>query len=62
MILLPLHGGYWMDGTEHECSYDARGNPLLPQTTWMAKFETDDTAKCYRRFYATEGVSLTIIA
>lgn len=52
MILLPLHGGYWMDGTEHECGYDARGNPLLPQTTWMAKFETDDTAKCYRRFYA----------
>ncbi|KAH8412134.1 hypothetical protein KR009_000018 [Drosophila setifemur] len=52
MIMLPLHGGYWMDGTEHECGYDARGNPLLPQTTWMAKFETDDTAKCYRRFYA----------
>lgn len=52
MILLPLHGGYWVDGTEHECSYDARGNPQLPQTTWMAKFETDDTAKCYRRFYA----------
>ncbi|XP_064537414.1 rap1 GTPase-activating protein 1 isoform X1 [Drosophila montana] len=52
MILLPLHGGYWLDGTEHECSYDARGNPQLPQTTWMAKFETDDTAKCYRRFYA----------
>ncbi|XP_023032584.1 rap1 GTPase-activating protein 1 isoform X1 [Drosophila willistoni] len=52
MIMLPLHGGYWQDGTEHECSYDARGNPLLPQTTWMAKFETDDTAKCYRRFYA----------
>ncbi|XP_044250914.2 rap1 GTPase-activating protein 1 isoform X2 [Drosophila takahashii] len=52
MIMLPLHGGYWMDGTEHECGYDPRGNPLLPQTTWMAKFETDDTAKCYRRFYA----------
>lgn len=52
MILLPLHGGYWVDGTEHECGYDARGNPQLPQTTWMAKFETDDTAKCYRRFYA----------
>ncbi|KAH8244170.1 hypothetical protein KR026_001729 [Drosophila bipectinata] len=52
MILLPLHGGYWLDGTEHECAYDARGNPVLPQTTWMAKFETDDTAKCYRRFYA----------
>ncbi|XP_030240969.1 rap1 GTPase-activating protein 1 isoform X2 [Drosophila navojoa] len=52
MILLPVHGGYWLDGTEHECSYDARGNPQLPQTTWMAKFEMDDTAKCYRRFYA----------
>ncbi|XP_053959716.1 rap1 GTPase-activating protein 1 isoform X2 [Anastrepha ludens] len=52
MIILPLHGGYWVDGTEHECSFDARGNPMLPQATWMAKFETDDTAKCYRRFYA----------
>ncbi|XP_012161593.1 rap1 GTPase-activating protein 1 isoform X3 [Ceratitis capitata] len=52
MIILPLNGGYWVDGTEHECSFDARGNPMLPQTTWMAKFETDDTAKCYRRFYA----------
>ncbi|XP_030384658.1 rap1 GTPase-activating protein 1 isoform X2 [Scaptodrosophila lebanonensis] len=51
MIVRPMHGGYWMDGTEHECSYDARGNPVLSQTTWMAKFETDDTAKCYRRFY-----------
>ncbi|XP_054084092.1 rap1 GTPase-activating protein 1 isoform X2 [Zeugodacus cucurbitae] len=52
MIILPQNGGYWVDGTEHECSFDARGNPMLPQTTWMAKFETDDTAKCYRRFYA----------
>lgn len=51
MIVLPANG-YWVDGTEHECTYDARGNPMLPQTTWMAKFETDDTAKCYRRFYA----------
>ncbi|XP_036340854.1 rap1 GTPase-activating protein 1 [Rhagoletis pomonella] len=52
MIILPLNGGYWVDGTDHECSFDARGNPMLPETTWMAKFETDDTAKCYRRFYA----------
>ncbi|XP_067622688.1 rap1 GTPase-activating protein 1 isoform X2 [Eurosta solidaginis] len=52
MIILPLNGGYWVDGTEHECSFDARGNPMLPQTTWMSKFETDDTAKCYRRFFA----------
>uniref|UniRef100_A0A1I8M4M8 Rap-GAP domain-containing protein n=1 Tax=Musca domestica TaxID=7370 RepID=A0A1I8M4M8_MUSDO len=51
MIVLPP-SGYWVDGTEHECTYDARGQPMLPQTTWMAKFETDDTAKCYRRFYA----------
>ncbi|XP_037928175.1 rap1 GTPase-activating protein 1 isoform X3 [Teleopsis dalmanni] len=52
MIILPINGGYWVEGTEHECSFDARGNPMLSQTTWMAKFETDDTAKCYRRFYA----------
>ncbi|XP_073821127.1 rap GTPase activating protein 1 isoform X3 [Musca autumnalis] len=51
MIVLPANG-YWVDGTEHECTYDSRGQPMLPQTTWMAKFETDDTAKCYRRFYA----------
>ncbi|XP_059220173.1 rap1 GTPase-activating protein 1 isoform X2 [Stomoxys calcitrans] len=51
MIVLPA-SGYWVDGTEHECTYDSRGAPILPQTTWMAKFETDDTAKCYRRFYA----------
>ncbi|XP_075154109.1 rap GTPase activating protein 1 isoform X2 [Haematobia irritans] len=50
MIVLPANG-YWVDGTEHECTYDSRGVPMLPQTTWMAKFETDDTAKCYRRFY-----------
>ncbi|GBP12378.1 Rap1 GTPase-activating protein 1 [Eumeta japonica] len=51
MVCLPL-SGYWVDGTDHECTFDSRGNPMLPQTTWMAKFETDDTAKCYRRFYA----------
>ncbi|XP_065358183.1 rap1 GTPase-activating protein 1 isoform X2 [Calliphora vicina] len=51
MICLPTNG-YWVDGTDHECTYDSRGSPMLPQTTWMAKFETDDTAKCYRRFYA----------
>lgn len=51
MIVLPVNGGYWIDGTDHECIYDSRGNPVLPQAAWRGKFETDDTAKCYRRFF-----------
>lgn len=51
MIVLPPGGGYWLDGQDHECPFDTRGNPILPHTTWHAKFETDDTAKCYRRFF-----------
>lgn len=53
MIVLPSNGGYWVDGTDHECAYDARGNPVLPHNAWRGKFEMDDTAKCYRRFYVS---------
>lgn len=51
MIVLPQNGGYWVDGTDHECAFDGHGNAVLPHNAWRAKFETDDTAKCYRRFY-----------
>lgn len=52
MIVLPSNGGYWVDGTDHECTFDARGNPvLMHNNAWRGKFEMDDTAKCYRRFY-----------
>jgi RAP1 GTPase activating protein 1 len=52
MIVRPINGGYWIDGTDHECVYDNRGNPVLPSNAWKnGKFETDDTAKCYRRFF-----------
>lgn len=51
MIVLPPGGGYWLDGQDHDCPFDTRGNPILPNSTWRAKFETDDTAKCYRRFF-----------
>lgn len=50
MIAIP-DKGYWVDGTDHECHYDSRGTPVLPHGSWRAKFETDDTAKCYRRFF-----------
>lgn len=53
MIVLPTSGGYWVDGTDHECAFDSRGNPVLPQNAWRGKFETDDTAKCYRRFFVS---------
>lgn len=50
MIVIP-DKGYWVDGTDHDCHYDSRGMPVLPHGSWRAKFETDDTAKCYRRFF-----------
>ncbi|XP_063917106.1 rap1 GTPase-activating protein 1 isoform X2 [Zophobas morio] len=50
MIAVP-EKGYWVDGTDHEVSFDHRGAPILSHQTWRAKIETDDTGKCYRRFY-----------
>ncbi|XP_018326268.1 rap1 GTPase-activating protein 1 isoform X2 [Agrilus planipennis] len=50
MIVVP-EKGYWVDGTEHDCPRDHRGQPIVPHGTWRAKIETDDTAKCYRRFF-----------
>lgn len=52
MIVVPANGGYWIDGTEHECVYDLHGNPKFPHVTIISKFETDETAKCYRRFFS----------
>lgn len=51
MIILPPNGGYWVDGMDHDCSFDNQGNPILPQPNWKCKFETGETAKCYRRFF-----------
>ncbi|XP_077296085.1 rap GTPase activating protein 1 isoform X3 [Arctopsyche grandis] len=48
MIVLPEKGGYWVDGAEPDCA-ETPANP--PRAGWRAKFETDDTAKCYRRFF-----------
>ncbi|KAK7573937.1 hypothetical protein V9T40_011128 [Parthenolecanium corni] len=49
-VVLPLQGGYWSDGSDH---YDTGPNSSvctsLPPCNF--KFETDDTAKCYRRFF-----------
>lgn len=53
MIVLPNNGGYWVDGTDHECPFDSRGHPIVVHSAWRGKFETDDTAKCYRRFYVS---------
>lgn len=48
MIVLPVNGGYWGDGADP----DPTDTPALPpRSGWRAKFETDDTAKCYRRFF-----------
>lgn len=57
MVVLPPAGGYWLDGPDSECALDPRGEPLLPTPTsapalaWKLKFEVDETAKCYRRFF-----------
>lgn len=47
MIVIPNNGGYWVDGTDHDAGYD-----IPSHTTWrVGKIESDDTAKCYRRFF-----------
>uniref|UniRef100_A0A182P950 Rap-GAP domain-containing protein n=1 Tax=Anopheles epiroticus TaxID=199890 RepID=A0A182P950_9DIPT len=47
MIVVPNSGGYWVDGTDHDASYE-----VPTHTTWrVGKIESDDTAKCYRRFF-----------
>lgn len=47
MIVIPNSGGYWIDGTDHDAGYD-----IPSHTTWrVGKIESDDTAKCYRRFF-----------
>ncbi|XP_058055499.1 rap1 GTPase-activating protein 1 [Anopheles bellator] len=55
MIVVPNTGGYWVDGTDHDASYEVPAH-----TTWrVGKIESDDTAKCYRRFFiAREHSSL----
>lgn len=45
MIAIP-DKGYWVDGSDHDSQYDQR-----TQASCRPKFETDDTAKCYRRFF-----------
>lgn len=53
---------YWVDGTDHDEQFDHRGLPIIPHQTWRSKIETDDTAKCYRRFFVgrvSEVLSMT---
>ncbi|KAK7793015.1 hypothetical protein R5R35_003563 [Gryllus longicercus] len=64
MIVLPSGGGYWVDGGDADDSAapapaSAASAASAQQASgaggaggaWRAKFETDDTAKCYRRFF-----------
>lgn len=45
MVVLPVGGGYWLDCQEKPDSTC----PSSP--TWRPKIETDDTAKCYRKYF-----------
>lgn len=58
MVVLPEKGGYWVDGAEPDCA-ETPANP--PRAGWRAKFETDDTAKCYRRFFVGRVSLITIM-
>lgn len=63
MILLPPEGaqgtagpgrGYWLDGADSDASagHPASLPSASPLQDWRAhKFETDETARCYRRFF-----------
>lgn len=50
-IVLPLQGGYWSDCSD-QFDVNTTGSSLCTGTSSCSfKFETDDTAKCYRRFF-----------
>lgn len=51
MIVLPPSGGYWLDGDSDDCPVDDDGNPQIPHHTWSSKFEMDESATLYRRFF-----------
>ncbi|CAH0392259.1 unnamed protein product [Bemisia tabaci] len=54
MVVLPVGGGYWLDCQEKPDSTC----PSSP--TWRPKIETDDTAKCYRKYFLGRVVSVAL--
>ena len=56
-IIHPQGGGYWIDGSDSNNSYDNHlshsqtTQPLQNQEQGKVKFETDETAKIYRRHF-----------
>ncbi|GBP73215.1 hypothetical protein EVAR_100570_1 [Eumeta japonica] len=49
-IVLPSSGGYWADGLDDD--EEERRAPDTPRhAAWRYSIDTDDTAKCYRRFF-----------
>ncbi|CAG0895857.1 unnamed protein product [Cyprideis torosa] len=54
MVVLPPQGGYWVDGCDHDTSFDPHGNPIIPHSMEKPKFETierDEVARAYRKFF-----------
>ncbi|XP_046629497.1 rap1 GTPase-activating protein 1 isoform X2 [Neodiprion virginianus] len=58
MVVTPP--GYWVEGTDHHHTLDSSGRAILPtHLAWQPTIDQDDTAKCYRRLFATrEHVNL----
>lgn len=52
MIVAPSTG-YWIDGAVGQSGAEEDAVPGTPTTTgqWRGRFETDEVAKCYRRFF-----------
>lgn len=49
MVVLPPGGGYWVEGESAIADYPPPSP--APQSWRTPKIESDDTAKCYRKFF-----------
>lgn len=55
-MIVAHNGGYWIDGTTGNAVTSDEETPGTPTAAqqWRGRFETDDVAKCYRRFFISK--------
>jgi hypothetical protein len=63
MIVLPPSNDYWIEPNERDCFSMTTSSLPVPNNlvSVKPKFETDDTARCYRRYFLGKVCSNSII-
>ena len=62
MVVLPVEGDYWMEGTNHIEHRDKLNRPIIPQFD-LSKcvVESDDTATVYRKNFLGKVCSVQFL-